>query len=83
MVKNQLLWMKKILFPGIEKIQFPGIEKIQEKIQFPRMQFPEKIQFPGMQFPREDSVLQDRVPQKCGESKGAMASQKGDHLLCG
>eukprot|EP00731_Ephydatia_muelleri_P003303 Em0001g3303a len=57
MVKNQLLWMKKILFPGIEKIQFPGIEKIQENIQFPRMQFPENIQFLGMQFPEKIQQL--------------------------
>eukprot|EP00731_Ephydatia_muelleri_P012886 Em0007g196a len=61
---NQLLWMKKILFPGIEKIQFPGIEKIQEKIQFPRMQFPEKIQFLGMQFPEKIQFPGMQFPEK-------------------
>ncbi|KAL5517274.1 hypothetical protein EMCRGX_G002788 [Ephydatia muelleri] len=56
MVKNQLLWMKKILFPGIEKIQ--------ENIQFPRMQFPEKIQFLGMQFPEKIQFPGMQFPEK-------------------
>eukprot|EP00731_Ephydatia_muelleri_P013068 Em0007g378a len=55
-IDNQLLWMKKILFPGIEKIQ--------ENIQFPRMQFPEKIQFLGMQFPEKIQFPGMQFPEK-------------------